>query len=202
MCSHLQVSCLLCIHSQQFPSCDLFLSACLLEKNQHKLDKLTYSRKIWKIIVQTSINAVYINSYTRMSHDTEENWSKVQKLIWVLKHDAPCKIIRKWAMRFQGQQNNRWVSSLTLRSHDPASKRSLEKPRAETSRLVWEVWSMKEYWYRRSRFLNAGYEAFINSKVNRTSMNGWKCWDNSSLEKILPLYKQNWRKNTTYVIFE
>ena len=95
-----------------------------------------------------------------------------------------------------------WCLTLRWYSHDPASKRSLEKPRAETSQLIWEVWSIREYWYRWSRSLNAGYEAFLNSKVHRRSMNGWKCWNNSSLEKILPLYKQNWRKNTTYVIFE
>ena len=68
-------------------------------------------------------------------------------------------------MRFQGQQNNRWVSSLTLRwySHDPESTRSLEKPRTEASRLIWEVWSIKEYWYRWSHFLNAGWEAKLKS---------------------------------------
>ena len=87
-----------------------------------------------------------------------------------------------------------WCLTLSWYSHDPASKCSLEKPRAVTSRLIWEVWSIREYWYRWSRSLNAGYEAFLNSKVHRRSMNGWKCWNNSSLEKILPLYKQNGEK--------
>ena len=87
-----------------------------------------------------------------------------------------------------------WCLTLRWYSHDPASKRSLEKPRAETSQLIWEVWSIREYWYRWSRSLNAGYEAFLNSKVHRRSMNGWICWNNSSLEKILPLYKQNGEK--------
>ena len=151
------------------------------------------------MIVQTSINALYINAYTRMSHDkdtiTGENWSKVQKLIWVLKHDVPCKKTENGPCAFRANRiTGGWCLTLRWYSHDPASKRSLEKPRAETSQLIWEVWSIREYWYRWSRSLNAGYEAFLNSKVHRRSMNGWKCWNNSSLEKILPLYKQNGEK--------
>ena len=38
-------------------SVDMF--AC---KNQHKVDKPIYFRKIWKMIIETAINAVYISS--------------------------------------------------------------------------------------------------------------------------------------------
>ena len=117
------------------------------------------------------------------------NWSEFSSTTFHVKktENGPCAFR---ANRITGG----WCLTLRWYSHDPASKRSLEKPRAETSQLIWEVWSIREYWYRWSRSLNAGYEAFLNSKVHRRSMNGWKCWNNSSLEKILPLYKQNGEK--------
>ena len=117
------------------------------------------------------------------------NWSEFSSTTFHVKktENGPCAFR---ANRITGG----WCLTLRWYSHDPVSKRSLEKPRAETSQLIWEVWSIREYWYRWSRSLNAGYEAFLNSKVHRRSMNGWKCWNNSSLEKILPLYKQNGEK--------
>ena len=40
-------------------------------KKQHKVDKPTYILKIWKMIIETDINAVYISTYTRMSYDKD-----------------------------------------------------------------------------------------------------------------------------------
>ena len=60
----------------------------------------------------------------------------------------------------------------------------------------------KEYWYRWSRFLNAGYIAFLKLK------SAWKIYEMMEMlgyykfgENITTM-KQNWRKNTTYAVFE
>ena len=42
-------------------------------KKQHWVDKPTYVRKIWKKIIETAINEVYIRAYTPMTHEYESD---------------------------------------------------------------------------------------------------------------------------------
>ena len=95
------------------------------------MDKPTYVRKIWKMIIVTAINVVYISAYTRTSHNKD---SKVDELIW---ENGSCDFK---VNRIIGGRLAYTSGDILMIQHLHAVREGqVRELRVETSWLVWEV---------------------------------------------------------------